>query len=60
VLQELDAKITEAQAPIDRLEEEHHRAQNEFNARIAEAQRLSQELNMNTDKLDSTNKLVER
>jgi DNA repair protein RAD50 len=58
--QEIDLQIVEAQAPIDLLEREHNQVQNELNAKIAEAQRLSQELNMSVDKLDITNKAIER
>ena len=59
-LQDLDSKLSEAQAPIDLLEEEHHQAQSELNAKITKAQHAFQELNMNVDKLDSTNKVIER
>jgi hypothetical protein len=58
--QELDAKIADAQAPIDRLEQEHQQVQAELNNKIAEAQRLSQDLNMSVDRLDNLNKTVER
>ncbi|KAH7885017.1 ALG6, ALG8 glycosyltransferase family-domain-containing protein [Phlebopus sp. FC_14] len=60
LLQELDAKLAEAQAPIDRLEQEHQRIQSELNAKIAEAQRASQEMNMSVDKLDNINRVVDR
>ena len=58
--QELDAKIDTAQGPIDRLEQDHKDVQRELNNKITEAQRLSQDLNMNVDKLDGMNKAVER
>jgi DNA repair protein RAD50 len=56
----LDTKIADAQAPIDRLEQEHQQVQTELNNKIAEAQRLSQALNMSVDRLDNLNKTVER
>lgn len=56
----MDTKISEAQGPIERLEQEYKQIQAEFNTKIAEAQRSSQELNMSVDKLDSNNKAVER
>jgi len=58
--QELDNKIAEAQAPIDRLDNEHKQVQVELNGKIAEAQRMSQELNISVDKLNTLNKNVER
>ncbi|KAG1844660.1 hypothetical protein DFJ58DRAFT_26251 [Suillus subalutaceus] len=59
-LKELDSKISEAQAPIDMLEQEHQQAMVDLDAKIREAQRSVQELNTNVDKLDSLNKVVER
>lgn len=59
-LKELDSKISEAQAPIDMLEQEHQQAMVDLDARIREAQRSVQELNTNVDKLDNLNKIVER
>jgi DNA repair protein RAD50 len=59
-LKELDSKISEAQAPIDMLEQEHQQAMVDLDARIREAQRSVQELNTNVDKLDNLNKTVER
>jgi DNA repair protein RAD50 len=56
----MDAKISEAQVPIDALEVEHQQMQSELNTKITDAQRLSQELNMSVDKLGHTNKAVER
>lgn len=50
----------EAQAPIQRLEQEHQQAQAELNVKVAEAQRSTQEMNMSVDKLDNTNKVVDR
>lgn len=52
--------ISEAQAPIDALADEHRQAQSELASKISEAQRLSQDLNMSVDKLAQTNKGVER
>ncbi|KAG2155166.1 P-loop containing nucleoside triphosphate hydrolase protein [Suillus bovinus] len=59
-LQELDLKISEAQAPIDMLEQEHQEAMVDLDAKIRETQRSVQELNTNVDKLDNLNKIVER
>ncbi|KAG2030192.1 P-loop containing nucleoside triphosphate hydrolase protein [Suillus americanus] len=59
-LKELDSKISEAQAPIDMLEQEHQQAMVDLDAKIREAQRSVQELNTNVDKLDNLNKIVER
>jgi DNA repair protein RAD50 len=56
----LDVRIADAQAPIDRVENEHTQVQSEFNAKIAEAQRAAQDLSMSVDRLDGTNKAVER
>ena len=58
--QDLEAKIEKAKAPIDRLDRDYKQAQHELNAKITEAQRSSQELNMNVDRLESINKAVER
>jgi len=59
-MQELDTKISEAQAPMDALELEHEQAMVELDAKIREGQRSLQDLNMNIDKLDNLNKVVER
>lgn len=59
-MQELDTKISEAQAPIDALEHEHEQTMMELDAKIREAQRSLQDLNMNVDKLENLNKVVER
>ncbi|KAG9308463.1 P-loop containing nucleoside triphosphate hydrolase protein [Chiua virens] len=59
-LKELDAKLAEAQAPIERLEQEHQHVQAELNTKLAEAQRSTQEMNMSVDKLDNINKVVDR
>jgi len=56
----MDLKLAEARVPIDLLEQEHQQTQNEFNDRIAEAQLATQELNMSVDKLNTTNKAIER
>ena len=54
--QDLDAKIADAQAPIEMLEREHKELERELNTRIAQAQKASQDLNMNADKLENVNK----
>lgn len=59
-MQELDGKISDAQNPIDRLEQEHHQVQGELSAKVSEAQRTLQDLNMDADKLENVNKSVER
>jgi DNA repair protein RAD50 len=56
----LDAKIEEAKAPIDRLDQDYKQVQSDLNAKITEAQRSSQSLNMNVDRLNTINKAVER
>ncbi|KAJ7675825.1 AAA domain-containing protein [Mycena polygramma] len=58
-IKEEDVKISQAQAPIDALEEEYTRAQKELNADIQSAQSLYQELSTNNDRLGQTNKGVE-
>lgn len=58
--QDLDIKISEAQAPIDALDMDYKQTQAALNLKIGEAQRLSQELNISVDKLAHTNKGVER
>ena len=57
---DLDATITEAQAPIEALEVEHRQSQTDLNLKIGEAQRLSQDLNISVDKVIQRNKEVER
>ncbi|KAG9312669.1 hypothetical protein JVU11DRAFT_7085 [Chiua virens] len=57
---ELDAKLAEAQAPIERLEQEYQHVQTEPNPKLVEAQRSTQEMNMSVDKLDNINKVVDR
>lgn len=56
----MDVKLGDAQGPIDRLEQEHHRAQGELTTKVSEAQRTLQDLNMDADKLENINKSVER
>lgn len=58
--QDLDAMIAEAQAPIQRMEQEFAQAQREWTEKIAQAQRLSQDLNASVDKIDHLGKRVER
>ncbi|KAJ7165382.1 hypothetical protein C8R46DRAFT_1035956 [Mycena filopes] len=55
---EEDAKILQARAPIEALEEEHTRAQQEVNLEISNAQALYQELTTSDDRLSQTNKGV--
>ncbi|PPQ69607.1 hypothetical protein CVT24_001363 [Panaeolus cyanescens] len=57
---ELDAKIAEAQAPIDALQLNFKQVQRDLTARITEAQRLYEELNKNIDRLKDMNKSIER
>ncbi|KAF8134783.1 AAA domain-containing protein [Mycena galopus ATCC 62051] len=54
-----DAKILQAQAPIDDLAEEHSRVQKELNSEIQTAQNLYQDLQSNNDRLRENNKNVE-
>ncbi|KIM43207.1 hypothetical protein M413DRAFT_444016 [Hebeloma cylindrosporum] len=57
---EIDTRISEAQAPLNALKEGHKRVQRDLNLKIAEAQRLSEDLNKAADRLSDTNKNVER
>ncbi|KAI0345847.1 hypothetical protein BDW22DRAFT_1353452 [Trametopsis cervina] len=59
-LKDLDARIAEADLPIQKLEQEHSQVDREMTAKIAKAQRASQELNMSVDKLEVLNKTIER
>ncbi|KAF7987104.1 hypothetical protein HWV62_291 [Athelia sp. TMB] len=59
-LKELDGEINEAQGPIEQMEQDYKQAHAALNTKIEGAQRLSQELNMNVDNLNSLNKGVER
>ncbi|KAG6854661.1 hypothetical protein C0991_003309 [Blastosporella zonata] len=56
----LDVKISEARAPIDALEEERRKSQNDLNGKISQAQHAAQEFNSCVDKLTLINKGVER
>lgn len=53
-------KVSEADASMDTLEQEHQITERDLNARIAQAQRSSQELNVNVDKLNNDNRNIER
>ena len=53
-------KISEAGTAIDTLEQEHQITERDLNAQIAQAQRSSQELNVNVDKLNADNRTIER
>ncbi|RPD62360.1 hypothetical protein L227DRAFT_34009 [Lentinus tigrinus ALCF2SS1-6] len=55
-LKDLDSRIADAQAPIEKLEREHKELERELNAKISQAQQASQDLNMNADKLETMNK----
>ncbi|KAG6878083.1 hypothetical protein C0993_012410 [Termitomyces sp. T159_Od127] len=57
---EFDSKISEARAPIDALEEERRKSQNDMNVKISQAQNAAQEFNSSVDKLALINKGVER
>ncbi|KNZ73056.1 DNA repair protein RAD50 [Termitomyces sp. J132] len=57
---EFDVKISEARAPIDALEEERRKSQNDMNVKISQAQHAAQEFNSSVDKLALINKGVER
>ncbi|KAI0822321.1 hypothetical protein BC628DRAFT_691139 [Trametes gibbosa] len=59
-LKDLDTKIADAQAPIERLEREHKQLERELNGKSTEALKTSQDLNMSADKLESMNKVIER
>ncbi|THH27305.1 hypothetical protein EUX98_g6880 [Antrodiella citrinella] len=57
---ELDGQIADAQIPIKELELAHQSNEKEWSNKISVAQRTSQVLNMNVDKLEGMNKRVER
>ncbi|KAF5382729.1 hypothetical protein D9615_002851 [Tricholomella constricta] len=59
-MKDLDISISEARAPIEALEEEHRKTQNDLNSRITQAQHAAQEFNSSADKLALINKGVER
>ncbi|KAJ6559188.1 hypothetical protein DFH09DRAFT_921753 [Mycena vulgaris] len=58
-IKEEEAKIREAQAPIDALEEAHSQVVKDLNAQIASAQTVYQELRTSVDRLSQANKGVE-
>ncbi|KAI0699279.1 hypothetical protein C8T65DRAFT_659755 [Cerioporus squamosus] len=55
-LKDLDSRIADAQVPIEKLERDHKELQRELNAKISQAQKASQDLNMSADKLETMNK----
>ncbi|KAG6830973.1 hypothetical protein H0H87_006624 [Tephrocybe sp. NHM501043] len=57
---DLEVKISDARAPINALEEERRKSQNDLNGRILQAQHAAQEFNSSADKLALINKGVER
>ncbi|PCH40037.1 hypothetical protein WOLCODRAFT_162047 [Wolfiporia cocos MD-104 SS10] len=59
-LKELDAKIADAQGPIEQLEREYQEVHRDLRAKIAQASRISQEMNMSVDKLNAMNDNVKR
>lgn len=59
-MQDIDLKISEARAPIDALEEERRKSQNDMNIEISQTQHSAQEFNSGVDKLALINKDVER
>jgi hypothetical protein len=58
--QELDVQIIEGQGPIDLLDREHQTTQTELNAKLSQAQEVAKELSRSVDKLEGSNKLIER
>ena len=54
--QNLDGKIADAQAPIEKLDREHQELEREANARIAEFQTMLQDLSASAKRLDGMNK----
>jgi len=56
----LDSKISEAQTPIQSLEDEQKQVQDSLNGKISLAQTRLQELNMSMDRINSVNKTIER
>ncbi len=59
-LQELDTAIADAEAPIQKLNQEHRQQELAMSRKITEAQRTSRDLNMDVDKLETENKAIER
>ena len=58
--QTLDTRIAEIEPVVQRLELEHKQTDGELSQKIAEAQRVSQDLNVGVDKLEGYNKAIER
>ncbi|KAJ7044129.1 hypothetical protein C8F04DRAFT_1228961 [Mycena alexandri] len=58
-IKEEDAKILQANAPIEALEEEHTRVQTELNVEVSNAQALYQELTTSDDRLSQFSKGIE-
>ncbi|PSR71740.1 hypothetical protein PHLCEN_2v12388 [Hermanssonia centrifuga] len=59
-LKELDTAIADAEAPIQKLNQEHRQQELAMSRKITEAQRTSRDLNMDVDKLETENKAIER
>ncbi|KJA21183.1 hypothetical protein HYPSUDRAFT_141004 [Hypholoma sublateritium FD-334 SS-4] len=57
---EIDSKISEAEAPINALQETYQRQQRDLNTKISDAQRLYEDLSKCSDRLNDMNKNVER
>jgi DNA repair protein RAD50 len=56
----VDAKLADAQAPIDRLEEEHRAAKSHLESQFTQAQELAQSITRDHDKLEADNRAIEK
>ena len=59
-MQDLDVKIADIEAVLTRLDQEHYAADQELSTRITSAQRSSEEITRNVDKLSGFNRTIER
>ncbi|KAG6831939.1 hypothetical protein H0H92_006540 [Tricholoma furcatifolium] len=57
---DLDATILEMRGPINALQEERRKANNDMETKITQAQDVAQDLNSSSDKLNVVNKGIER
>ena len=59
-IKELDAKVEEAQGPIELLEREHEEVSREANERLSKARDEMRAVNLSVQKLEDVNKVIER
>lgn len=60
MFQAVEARLTASQEPIQKLEFEQQQFRSDLSTKTAQAQRMSQELNISADKLDAINRTVNR